>query len=491
MASAELEQPAAERRPDADHTPERKVARNFVALAGGDAVARIVAFLAGAYVAREFGPGAFGAMLFASAVLLYFQNLSECGIDLLGVRHVSENVQRIETVAPAILGARVVVSCVLAVLVFGLGLLLSALGALPAVDGWVLSFYGLTLVAIGPNTKWIHLGLQDSRPVAIARTLGESLYLVLVLAFVKDAAQIPRVPLFQLCGDALIATTLFVWLRAKGFKIRIGFDWQLVKPIFARSWPLVANVLLGLTIYNSDLIFLRFLRDRETSGKYAAAYQLISFLINLAAAYSLSFLAGLSRVQHERERRDALYHTAAATMFALALPIAVGASLLSGGIVDLVYKSEFAESAGILAILVWTMPFTVSKEVDLIALVAGGREKTVMHMTAWAVGFNFLLNIALIPPFGMWGAAWATLATEAIRAAIASWCARKLEYPLTGLARFWKSGVAAAAMALVLHFLPPLSVLPAIALGAAAYGGVLAALGGIRFERGKLPALRV
>ncbi|MBI5431321.1 MAG: flippase [Planctomycetes bacterium] len=485
MAEAELE------RPGADHAPERKVARNFLALAGGDAVARIVAFLAGAYVAREFGPGAFGAVLFASAVLLYFQNLSECGIDLLGVRHISENVSRIESVAPAILGARVVVSCVLAALVFGLGLGLAALGALPEVDGWVLSFYGLTLIAIGPNTKWIHLGLQDSRPVAVARTLGESLYLVLVLSFVGQAAELPRVPLFQLCGDVLIAATLFVWLRAKGFRIRLAFDWQLVKPIFARSWPLVANVLLGLTIYNSDLIFLRFLRDRETSGKYAAAYQLISFLINLAAAYSLSFLAGLSRVQHEREPRDSLYHTAAATMFALAIPIAVGASMLSTGIIELVYKSEFDESAGILAILVWTMPFTVSKEVDLIALVAGGREKTVMHMTAWAVGFNFALNIALIPPFGMWGAAWATLATEAIRAGFAAWCARKLEYPLTGLARFWKSAVAAGAMALALRCLPETHVLVAIGAGAATYGLVLAALGGIRFERGALPSLRV
>ena len=64
MASAELE------RPGADPSPERKVARSFFALAGGDAVARVIAFVAGAYVARELGAGAFGAMLFASAVLL-------------------------------------------------------------------------------------------------------------------------------------------------------------------------------------------------------------------------------------------------------------------------------------------------------------------------------------------------------------------------------------------------------------------------------------
>ncbi len=477
--------------PSAQPAPEAKVAGNFFALASGDALARLIAFCAAWYIARKLGPGAFGAVAFATAVLLYFQNLSECGIDLLGVRHIAEDVARIESVAPAILGARWIVSSTLAVAVFAVGLALGEFGVLPALDARVFAFYGLTLVAIGPNTKWIHLGLQDTRPVAVARTLGESTMLALVLVFVAAEGDVTRVPLFQLCGDVLACTILFVWLRKKRFAIRLALDWKLVKPIFARAWPLVANVLLGLTIYNSDLIFLRYFKDRETVGRYAAAYQLISFLFNVAAAYSLSFLSALTRLQSDRARRNALYHDSAATMFAVAIPIAVGGSMLAPLIIGTIFEANYAASGPILAILLWTLPFTVSKEVDLIALVAGGREKTVMNMTAAAVAINFVLNIVLIPTYGMAGAAWATLATEILRALIASWCARRLDYPLTGVARFWRTGVAATAMAASLWLASPTSIFVGVPLGAAIFAIVLAAVGGVKFERGSLPALRV
>lgn len=471
--------------------PEQRVGKSFLALASGDAVARVLAFLASVFVARTLGPEMLGAIAFASAVLLYFQNLSECGIDLLGVRHIAEDERRIRSAAPAILGARIAVSSALALVVLALGFVLGQIGVLPELDATVLALYGLTLLPIGPNTKWVHLGMQDTRPVAVARVLGESTFLLLVLALVHQAAHIVRVPLFQLCGDALACTILFVWLRAKGFRIGIEFDWQKVKPIFARSWPLVANVLLGLTIYNSDLIFLRFFRDRDTVGKYAAAYQMISFLINLAAAYSLSLLPALTRVAADRERRNALYHDAAAHVFAFALPIAVGGSLVAPLIVSFVYGDQFTASGPILAILLWTLPFTVSKEVDLIALVVGGRERTVMRMTALAVAVNLALNLILIPRYGMYGAAWSTLLTEAARALFAAVCARSLTYPLTGFARYWKSLLAAVVMAAAIWFAAPTSVVVAMALGASTYVVALTALGGIRLHRGRLPVLRV
>lgn len=465
--------------PPAESQPPQRVGRNFLALASGDALARVIAFLASVYVARTLGPDWLGAIAFASAVLLYFQNISECGVDLLGVRHVAEDVQRIRSVAPALLGARVVVASTLALVVLGLGFGAGGVGLLPHVDATVLALYGLTLLPIGPNTKWVHLGLQDTRPVAVARTLGESTYLGLVVLAVHQTADITRVPLFQLCGDALAAAILFLWLRAKGYRIGIEFDWQKVKPIFARSWPLVANVLLGLTIYNSDLIFLRCFRDREAVGRYSAAYQLISFLINVAAAYSLSLLPALTRVAADRVRRNALYHDSAALMFALALPIAIGGSLIAPQIVELVYGGEFATSGPVLAVLLWTLPFTVSKEVDLIALVVGGRERTVMRMTALAVAVNLCLNLLLIPRYGMTGAAWSTLITEAARAVFAAVCARSLEYPLTGIARYWRAAFAGLALAAALYFASPQSLFVALPLGAATYAAALALVGGI------------
>jgi O-antigen/teichoic acid export membrane protein len=114
-----------------------------------------------------------------------------------------------------------------------------------------------------------------------------------------------------------------------------------------------------------------------------------------------------------------------------------------------------------------------------------------MRMTAAAVCVNLVLNVVLIPRYGMHGAAWSTLITEAVRAGFARWCAATEHYPWTGLARRWKSLLAGSAMAAALWFTQLDSLPLAIALGALVYIAALLATGGIRLMRGAPPVLRV
>jgi O-antigen/teichoic acid export membrane protein len=354
----------------------------------------------------------------------------------------------------------------------------------------VFSVYGLTLIAIALSTRWIHLGLERARAVAVARTLGECLYLVLVLLFVHRFQDLVLVPAAQLAGDVLAALLLWIGIRGLGWRPTPSFSLAQAKPVLQRSWPMVANVLLGLTIYNSDLIFLRVFAGRETVGLYSAAYQLISFLINMAAAYSLTLLPALTRACADPGARDRLYRSAFGQSFAVALPIAVGGALVAAMIIDTVFLEEYVRSGPALAVLVCALPFTMSKEVDLIALVVAGRETTVMRMTAAAVVVNIALNLWLIPQHGMMGAAWSTLLTEAARALLARVCARKSGYPPSGIDPAWRAVFAALAMAACLYFSPALPLAASIGLGAFVYVAALSAVGGIRWHGASWPSLR-
>lgn len=464
-----------------------RVARNFLALASGDSLARVIAFGGGVYVARQLGAELYGIISFATAVLLYFAHTTECGMDLLGLRDVAEDESRAATLAPAILTARLVVAVILIAVVS-----VVALAFLPRAEAVILSLYTLTLLAVGPGPKWVLLGLGNPRPVALGRTIGEACFLVLVLTRVRDGSDLVAVPLAQATGDAL-GVALMLWLlhRTHGIRPLPKIDWAAVKPVFARSWPLVANVLLGLTIYNSDLIFLRIFRGRETVGHYNAAYQLISFLQNIATAFSWTLLPQLTRVLGDRERREELYHGSAAQVFAVGLPIAVGGHFVAANLIDVVYGSEFEPSGWPLALLVLSVPFTLSKEIDLVALVAGGRQHVVMKMTGAAMVVNLALNVALIPRFGIIGAAIATLATEVARAGFASLWVRSDDFPWTPGRRFAKSAIAGAAMGLGLWLLGDRPVFLQIPFGAAIYTLGLWSLGGLRLGRGRPPQLTV
>lgn len=462
------------------------IARNFLALASGDALARVFAFSASVYVARTLGPEMYGVIGFAMAVLLYFAQLADCGLDMSGVRDWAKDPEGMRDAAPAIQTARWIVGCALASL-----LAVGSWIGLPQPEAMVLGIYGLTLIPIGPGPKWIHLGEGRPRAVALGRTLGEITFLGLVLLLLREPAHITVVPFAQFTGDALGVTVMLYALKRRGLPIPIRFDWSRVRPVFERSWPLVVNVLLGLTIYNSDLIFLRIFRGRESVGHYSAAYQLISFLQNLATAYSLSLLPQLTRVLLDRVERDRVYQSSAAQLFAVGLPVGLGGCLAARALIGVVFGSEFEPSGGVLAILVLSVPFTLWKEVDLIALVATGRQATVMRMTGLAVIVNVVLNLALIPKYGLQGAAVATLSTEAARAVFATYCARREGFPTLPVRRMARPLLAGAMMIGTVLAFGGDSLPRIVALGAVAYAGTLAVLGGIQFRAGRPPTLRV
>lgn len=477
---------------------ESRVARSFAALASGDALARVVAFLAGVYVARALGAEMFGVMMFGQAVVLYFTHMAACGVDLTGMRDIAADERRARTLAPSILTARFAVSVALvAVLAAGAWLayamppLWGAKPVLTRTDAVVIALYALTLFGHGPSPKFVLLGLSRPAPVAIARTLGELAYLALVLACVRRAADVSWVPWAQFIGDVLAVVLMLYWLKARGLRMSLALDWQAIRPLFASSFPLVVNILLGLLIYNSDLIALRFFRDSTTVGWYSAAYQLISFLINMSWAYSYSLLPSLTTASAASGERRELYATSLAQTFAVALPIAVGGALVAKQLIALVFGAGYEPSATPLAILICSIPFMLHKDVAMVALIVHGHERAVMRMTAIAVVFNLVGVFLVIERFGMLGAATLTLATELLRWALAVSFVRRFELPLAPWRRLLKSVIAACAMAAALLALGSQSVFVAIPVGAAVYALVLLLTGGIELRARALPALRV
>ena len=468
-------------------TADRLVARNFLALGSGEVAARLIAFAATVYIAHVLGPDYYGIIGFATAITLYLNRVADGGVELgLGVREIAAAPTRLSELAPALLSARLLVASVLIVVLA----LLSAF-VLPPPEGTVLALYGLTLLAVGGSTRWIYLGLEKSRLVAVARALGEAIMVALVFALVRGPADLTRVPLAQFAGDTIAALVLLAVLRRYHVKLRPKFDWSVIKPLLPRASLLVVSSFFGLAIYNADLIFLRAFRDRSTVGYYAAAYTLISFLVNLGTAYSMSLLPTLTRLAKTPAEQNSLYHSAVAQVFALGFPIAVGGALLAPKIIGLFFGHEYAPSTLPLQILFWAVPLAVLRDVPIVAMLSRGREDAIFRLTGWAAALNLLLNFMLIPRFGMTGAAVATVVTEAVRMVIAFWLIRSEGFQVTNITRLARPFVAGLAMAALLFFARPSMLGLAVLIGVLGYAVTLTLVGGLRFRRGSLPALNV
>ncbi len=445
------------------------VLRGFAALASGEVAARFIAFGTTIYLARTLGAGGYGIIGFAAAVMLYLSRIADFGMEFfgLGIREIADDHSRTETLAPSLVVVRLILAGALVLALAGIT------PFLPRPDGTILLLYGLTLLAVGGGTRWIHVGLQRTRLVVAARAAGEATVLLLVLALVHGRGDLARVPLAQFAGDSLAALVLLASLRAWGYALPVHLDWRRVRPILERALPLVGSALLGLVIYNSDLILLRVFRDATSVGYYAAGYLLVSFLLNIGVAYSQSLTPALTRTRE----RDGLYHASALQVALLTMPVAVGASFLARPIVTSVFGAAYAPAGTALGILIWSIPLSLGREVATSALVVGGGQRRILRLTAAAAVFNLALNLAIIPRWGLQGAALATVITEAARALASLVEARAVGFALPSPRLFWRPTAAAALMGALLLALPGLHVWIAVPAGMAVYAAALLAFG--------------
>lgn len=465
---------------------DRSVSRNFLALVSGEVISRVIAFVAVIYIARVLGADGYGVIAFAVGINLYLSKIADFAIEWVGSREIARNPGGLSRLASAITTARLVLALVLA----GFSILLVQL-LMHEPDRSVMSLYFLTVIPIAASTRWIHIGLEDTRPVALARVLGESLGLAIVLIAMHETAALWAPPVAQIASESLIALLLIIILRQKGHKFGLSWNMDTALPVFRAGLPLLAHMLLGLVIYNSDLIFLRVFRDTEVVGYYAAAYTLISLLSNLGMSYGMSLLPAMARQGHGTDSERELYHTGLAQVFAVCLPITIGGCLLAGSIIELAFGSGYSDSVAVLKLLIWAIPLSILRNVPWAALISRERQDLLLKAIIIAVFVNILLNFILIPSFGMNGAALATIVTEGVVSIVMLRYAIGQGLSFVSMRRLWRPVVAGVLMGIVLALTVDDSLVSGLAVGVLVYIFVLTLLGGIRFVKGQLPALNV
>jgi len=440
-------------------------------------VARILGFVATIALARTLGAQGFGVIGFALTIRLYLMVVVESGIDSVGVRQVALDPAFLRHTAPALLVARVVAATALIALVSLGGLLL-----LPSPEGWVLSLVSLTLLPMALNLRWAYLGLGRARGAATARVLADGVFLLLVLLLVRQGTDLTRVPLLQLAAETLAALSLGL-----GVFRQIGaIPWRgwmgRAAPVLRSARPLAVHALLGLVMFNADVLFLRGFHGTAAVGVYVAVYAPVSFVLNLGVTYYHSLLPTLARAHGAGRVDRAAFQLGVRQVLALGIPVAVGGVLVTESLLRSLYGPEYLVGGSALGLLFLSLPISLLRNVGQAALVACDRHSMVLAASIRGAALNLALNALLIPRWGLLGAAGATLGTELVRTVLVLRSARGEGYEARIRSAGWRAALAAGLMAVVLWTIPlPLWI--GVPTGALVYLLALAPGGGLRLVR--------
>lgn len=200
-----------------------------------------------------------------------------------------------------------------------------------------------------------------------------------------------------------------------------NFNEKFVKPILKSAWPMAILSLLGIFMFNLDIVMLGWFRSAEEIGQYSAAQRIVYILFMLPAIISNSIFPSLSKSagENDKSKVSRIMEKSVSLSLFLAIPITVGGIVLGGPIMDLIYGSEYFAGALVFQILILTVLINFPSSMALNLIMVYDRQRKMANYVIVTSAINFVLNLVLIPKFGIAGAAIATLVAHLIYRSLA------------------------------------------------------------------------
>jgi O-antigen/teichoic acid export membrane protein len=360
-------------------------------------------------------------------------------------------------------------------LAVGLALAGPLSGALKLDDPWLVRAGFVGLWAQMNYAQMTALFRVEERPVSFAIasvanvliTIGSTI--ALVIGAHKGA-------IGAVVGNFLGTLSVYaVLLGYRRYQLGLQFDRRLLREMNRFGMPLVPAALALWAINFIDRLFIGQLKGQAEVGVYSLAVRVASVVVFLMTAFQLAWPAFAYSIKDDDEAKRTYAFVLTYLLFVTCwVALALGA--LAPWIVDVFDpKHRFGRSAEAVPLLAFATAAYSGYSVLAIGI---GRARQTQYnwiVAGAAAAVNIVLNAILIPPYGMMGAAVATVAAY-VALFVAMWLNSRRVYPV---AYQWRrvltiAGVAAALTAAAWALDAPLAVAVALVL---AYPLVLLPLG--------------
>lgn len=246
------------------------------------------------------------------------------------------------------------------------------------------------------------------------------------------------------------------------------------------GYPIAASLALTVVLASTDRFLLAIYLDEAAVGAYHASYSIANRTLDvlflwLGTAGQPALVMALERGGLDRLKVAAREQLS--TFLLLGLPAAAGVALVARPLSEVLIGEELRSAAASVTpwIALSALLFGLTAYYFGQAFTLGKKTRRLLVAMAIPAGLNVVLNLILVPRFGLMGAAWATAASFGI-GMIATWLIGRrvvaLPIPWESLAR---CGVATGLMALVVSRLPSIGGFGELMLDAGVGGLVYAA----------------
>jgi O-antigen/teichoic acid export membrane protein len=451
----------------------------------------LLVFFYGIYMARYLGAAGFGILSFAIAFTGIFAVVGDLGLSTLTTREVARD----KSLAPKYVANVTLLKVILAVVTFGLIALTINLMDYPAETIRVVYLLALSVILAAFTQMFYSLfqAFERMEFQAIGQMLNAALMLGGVILAIKLGFGIIRFAYLYVITSAVALIYSFAVMKLKfsspasaSANKALEFDWRFWKLTIKEALPFAVTTIFITLFYWISSVMLSSMKGDAVVGWYNAAYRLVLALLFIPSAWFSAIFPVMSKFYVTS--RDSLrfsFERSFKYLTILGIPIGVGTTLLAQRFILAIFGAEYANSILALQILVWSSVFIFMTNSLGNLFNALNRQIIVTKIAGILCVANVVLNLILIPRYGLIGASVTTLFTEFLSLALHLIWGRKIGYSLfnrnsSGIVA--KVLISSAAMGIFIVYFHNLKLQALVPLAALLYFVILYIIRGIDKE---------
>ena len=180
--------------------------------------------------------------------------------------------------------------------------------------------------------------------------------------------------------------------------------------------PLFLATTFGVIYTKIDTVMIKSMVGNSAAGIYGQGHQALDVMILVPGLFGTAFFPAMARYA-QQSAADAARLGERALRFLIAgvIPMTLFLTFVAGPIIFWFEKGpRFADSVPLMQITIWGLPLQSASVVLARLLIAAEKERVFIWIGLITMTLNIVLNALLIPRFGYYGAAWATVASMAM-----------------------------------------------------------------------------
>lgn len=390
---------------------KQTIAKNTVWLMSGEIISRFFRAFFVIYSVRVLGAEEWGIFSYAMALATFFVLFSDIGLSSILTRETAKNpeMQNQYISTAFILKAGLLTLSVILIIFIApfFTKIESAIYLLPFV-AVILAFDGLREFGMAINRS-----TEKMEREAFIKIFTGILAAISGIIFLRISATGHSLAIAYIISSFVGFFSTFLMLKSYFKNIFSNFSKDLLWKILSSAWPYAILGMFGSIIINTDIIIIGWLKSARDVGLYSAVQKPIQILYVLPALFSSAILPVMARLAEKDSLKfGQILEKSIVFILLVGMPLAIETIFFSENIIELLFGKEYLAATTSLQILALTIIIVFPATIIGNAVLAYDMQRKMLPILIVCATGNIALNYILIAPFGIAGAAAATVFSQ-------------------------------------------------------------------------------